>query len=284
MRSAIQFFRLQILVFLLCCSLFSMAFAGLDFPHDASTGIGCQSCHDVTSSEPALMPSEFAHDPPADIDDTLFNSLCWSCHNDSISPHYVQTHSSLLAGDSYGDWAVECTVCHGQHSQKQRRTYGASSYLYSGLISGLTASTITKTGAGWADDQYAGLIVVPNVAKTNFSYKILSNTSDTLTMQGPMDLAQVNAGDTFAVIYGKLIRDVVFLDKITDDPPGSKTGDKTVKFFRPTLMNSFSDGDLVYDGICEVCHTKTKHFRNDGNGSTQNHDGKIGIDRATSFL
>lgn len=35
--------------------------------------------------------------------------------------------------------------------------------------------------------------------------------------------------------------------------------------------NSYADGDGIYDGICEVCHTTTAHFRNDGSALDQNH-------------
>ncbi|MBI5409441.1 MAG: hypothetical protein HZA14_08750 [Nitrospirae bacterium] len=31
------------------------------------------------------------------------------------------------------------------------------------------------------------------------------------------------------------------------------------------------DGDAAYDGVCEVCHTQTTHFRNNGGGSDQLH-------------
>jgi len=33
---------------------------------------------------------------------------------------------------------------------------------------------------------------------------------------------------------------------------------------------SFADGDGVYDGLCEVCHTATAHHRHDGTGTTHN--------------
>ena len=34
---------------------------------------------------------------------------------------------------------------------------------------------------------------------------------------------------------------------------------------------SFADGDDVYDGICEVCHTRTAYHRSDGSGA-RHHD------------
>ncbi len=50
------------------------------------------------------------------------------------------------------------------------------------------------------------------------------------------------------------------------------SGIKTVVFLNMTGRNSFADGDATYDGVCEVCHTTTKYYRNDGTGFA-NHSG-----------
>ncbi len=58
-----------------------------------------------------------------------------------------------------------------------------------------------------------------------------------------------------------------------------ESGTLPVIFTAETGANSFADGDNVYDGICEVCHTTTNHFRNDGTAPQQNHEnlgGKAG--------
>ena len=54
--------------------------------------------------------------------------------------------------------------------------------------------------------------------------------------------------------------------------------ERTVGFLRLTGMNSFADGDSIYDGVCEVCHTQTKYYRRDGAGFT-NHSGGQNYDR-----
>jgi len=72
----------------------------------------------------------------------------------------------------------------------------------------------------------------------------------------------VTSGNSFAIIYGKLIRDEI-------STPNS--GKKTVKFFDPNGDNSFADGDSTYDGVCEVCHTQTTHFRNNSTGDDPLH-------------
>jgi hypothetical protein len=45
-----------------------------------------------------------------------------------------------------------------------------------------------------------------------------------------------------------------------------------VAFEADTGANSYADGDAVYDGICEVCHTQTEHHRNDGTAPDMPHN------------
>jgi predicted CXXCH cytochrome family protein len=245
----------------------TVAVAGTDYPHFGINNIGCDSCHFVYGTQPSLLPPWTVH-TPLDIDDTQYNTLCWSCHNDIDAP-YVRTHSSLQTDNSSGDWTVECRVCHNPHYQRQFRAYGSESYLYSGASTNVTTTSITKAGAGWTVDQYKDLVVVPNVLQQNYNYKILSNTGDTLTVRGPINLTKVGAGNTFAIVYGKLITDIMDIGKITIMP--AKSGSRTVKFSNSTGVNSFADGDATYDGICEVCHTQTSHFRNNGAASDPLH-------------
>lgn len=250
-------------LFVLITVFMTLRSYALDYPHYGVNNIGCDSCHFVYGSEPSLLPSWTAH-TPQDIDDTQYNTLCWSCHNEIDAP-YARTHSSLNTTDKYGDadnngkpgWSLECRTCHNPHFQKQFRTYGSSSYLYSGQVTALTSTTITNTGAGWTTNQWQGKVVVGNTSRPDFNYKILSNTPDTLTVKGPVNSTYVTAGSTFAIVYGKLIKESI-------TTPNS--GKKATKFFRETGANSFADGNAVYDGICEVCHTQTIFHKNAAGG------------------
>jgi hypothetical protein len=113
-------------------------------------------------------------------------------------------------------------------------------------------NNLTESGAGWTTDQFAGLTLIPNIVHPDSTYTIQGNTSETITTVQPMDMGKIQVGRDFKVV-------------------GIKTGDKAVKFFNNTGTNSFADGDTTYDGICEVCHTQTDHFRNDGTGPDQDH-------------
>jgi len=172
--------------------------AAPDFPHDATRGVGCFSCHDLSSTNPMLLPDHPRPGNPDDIDDTLINNNCWGCHVDADPPIYVETHSSVLTSTKHGVmWTVECSVCHNQHTQEQNDLYGTT--------------------------------------------------------------------------YGKFIRTSINLGRIkvydlSENPitDPEKTGTRPVKFTAATGPDSFADGVGEVNGICEVCHTKTSHWRNDG--------------------
>jgi len=52
------------------------------------------------------------------------------------------------------------------------------------------------------------------------------------------------------------------------------SGPKPVIFTARTGLNSYADGDGIYDGVCEVCHTRNGHHNNDGHDNTEHFDGE----------
>ncbi len=230
------------------------AFNGTEYPHSASYGFGCDSCHWEVYSP--MDPPAWTIFVPQNIDDTSFNVLCWHCHNGIVAP-YKKTHSSVSTDVRYGNWSMECRTCHSPH-QQQKGYYGSASFLHQGTISFLSDNTLKGAG-GWTDNQFKGFVVTPNnIQWPDYGYKLLRNSSDTLYVSGPMDLGRAAPGDTFVVTYGKLIKSSIAT-------PSS--GKKQVKFFRDAGLNSFADGDSTIDGICQVCHTQTTYHKSDGSGA-----------------
>ncbi len=262
-------FLLKVLLLsVLLCLISSPAYT-LDYPHTTINNITCGSCHFVYGAESSLLIEGLNYGQ--NIDDTQYNALCWSCHN-TIEAPYQRTHSSLQIDNDYGDWTVECKTCHDPHTQRQFKKHGNT--LYEGVVDNVTTTMLTKAvdGVDWVADRYKDLVLIPEMIGTNkkYGYKILGNTVDTITVEGPIDLSKVDLGDTFAIIYGKLIKEKIKLDNIIGTVP-PKTGYITTIFSDSTGPNSYADGDSVFDGICEVCHTKTDHFRNDGTGGDPLH-------------
>ena len=251
------------------------------YPHYLQNGYECASCHNVHGTQPKLI---WEQAPQQDIDHSVFNQLCWSCHNDVDAPA-VLTHSSLQSSNAYGNWTVDCVVCHDPHLHRQALAY-PDDHLAEGIVEAVSATTLTKAGAAdWTPDAYQGMIVFPNKNRMYYSYRIVGNSGDTLIVDGDvstpgvdgsMDLSQVSPGDSFVVGYGKLIRSEVDLGRIAEyastalplpAPTHPKSGLRAVKFIRSSGANSFADGDATYDGICEVCHTQTNFHRNAGGGA-----------------
>jgi CSLREA domain-containing protein len=254
-------------------------------PHSIQNDIECGNCHWTHTAGGGTLFPEWATPTAQNIDDTVSNNLCRGCHNDSDAPA-VETHSSTILGTRYGNWAVECIVCHEPHNQKQVRDYplNADNYIFYGTSTTVTPTQITQAGAGWKDDEFAGLVLFPDINALWISYKIKGNTADTLTVDDPLNpgftidlTTDHTVGDNFIVSYGKLIRAALNTGHILTDPSFPKSGEiKEVKFFRPEnagpgKFNSFSDGDSTYNGICEVCHDYTTHSKYDGLGTDNSH-------------
>ncbi len=266
---------LIVILIIFCISIQSYS---LDYPHNSVNNIGCDSCHYVYGEEPSHLPTWTNHEPQY-LDDTQFNALCWGCHNDGPAP-YVRSHSSFEIDADYGDWSVECITCHEPHNQMQKKSYGDETHLESGVSTNIVTnvpaagqSQLIKTDAGWDSNQFAPYVddeiyyvLIPKVTGSarRFGHKILSNTPDTITVDGLITEAIV--GDTFAITYGKLIRNIINLDNLVGVDHEVKTGTRTVKFFDTTGTNSFADGNTEYDGICEVCHTETLFHKNTDDG------------------
>jgi hypothetical protein len=266
-----------------------IAIAAIDAPHNASNNISCGSCHGEALHYSAFWGGSFT---PADIDDTPYNRICLSCHTE-LSPGeggypqtkgpLVRTHSDLsINGPGNETWTRECRTCHDPHYQRQKNyknTDAGNLYLATGTItscvyngdgtSTLTYSTITYK-SGWDSTKltqktgdYRRTILFPNINKLGYNYPVIAvdtPTANTITVTGDAT-AYLYPPTTFAAMYGQYIKDVI-------DVSGTN---KQVKFFDQTGTDSYADGDITYNGVCEICHTQTDHFRNNGGAPDQNH-------------
>jgi hypothetical protein len=137
--------------------------AALDNPHIPNNTVNCVTCH-ITN-------------PPAGwwTDQGQAGGLCGQCHNAAAAMGTdVTTHVST----KYGNVILQCTDCHNPHYQRQFRLFKDPSYLYQGRISLVTSTTMTQdltyTGAAsWTDNQWAGMLLVPDVRYLGYSYRIL---------------------------------------------------------------------------------------------------------------
>ena len=263
-----------ILIFFLAMVLLGMAgssYSGYDAYHNDSNSIACSDCH---------------------RDNFPFDDICLWCHTNDTGGGYskmsapkVLGHSSTTTSGKYGTWSTLCKDCHYPHDQP-RVLYGSQTYLATGNIASVTNNGSTTTygytnltvykpewaNPGlWGDKSGAerGLILIfdPSNPYSGRSGEIRDATASTITITGSPNTLTDPAlvGQTFALVYGQHVG--TSPTKTIRTPSGVV---KPAKFFNNTGPNSFayseagSPTDPVVDGVCQVCHTQTSHWRSDG--------------------
>ncbi|MHB8843922.1 MAG: CxxxxCH/CxxCH domain c-type cytochrome, partial [Nitrospirota bacterium] len=258
-----------ILVISILVGLFGISFAvrdalALDAPHNTNDSVGwpitCSQCHYPAASVPTWATL------PTGTDTTFKNNLCTSCHsgNTLSSSRFndVKTHSADNTGSSYwgGAWTVECIVCHNPHAQPQVPVVDPDVNVLTGTVATLTStygavqSSLTTTVSLAAD--YTDYLLIPNIAYPTRIYRIASNTNNTITVTGAINLNYTAAGKTFAIRYGKMVPTALSYP--------SKGISASVKFFNKTGADSFAAPGAASTAICQVCHTQTTSFNRNG--------------------
>ena len=254
----------------------------IDAPHNETNGISCTTCH-TYSLWWQYSPASATSNPDKT---TVVVALCSTCHGAGGTAPQVLTHSSATIGSTtYGTWSRGCTDCHNPHYQGQLAWIGTtpSPYLVTGSIASVTydsvakQSTITYAGAtsnvnwpvtAWGNKSLAnpnrGLILVQDETLAANTYPIVSATATQIIVKGQIDPNSVNTAyinpttnvqnaptcNTFGLIYGQLISNSI--------------NSHAVKFFDPNGGFVDVSGSSTPTGVCQVCHTTTLHFKNDG--------------------
>ena len=223
---------------------------------------------------------------------------CTDCHKNSSGGGYtdvdtieVATHSSEVIGsDKYAPWGRECLDCHDNHVHNGiTKADGIldNSYVIADLTVNdavntdpLTQTTFNTMAIGniydsdwsnpltWSEKTgpERGLILVLQLGDVFYWFEIVNVTETSITI-GNNSTAFTWRDNPISgqIIYGMLIRG--------EDEPINGTA---VKFSGPKTMAHNDElgaegNDSTPDGICQVCHTQTTHWRNDG--SEANHFG-----------
>ena len=277
--------NILILIGILLAGMVSAANAQfMDVPHNASNSMVCNDCH-----------TKFTIGSYTD-------AVCESCHNNDTGGGYslnsamqVKTHSAANTSPTYGTWSKTCIDCHfrqtrGTHGQLQTILNTTQTYLVTGTITtpattnpdgsrtyGYNPATLVVNNPAWSDTakwgkksanasngNERGLIfyktpITIDGSSSVVGAEIISATANTITVTG--NPGAISAGNTFALVYGQFIRTSIV---------GAGGQNKAVKFFTNTGQNSFAydesatGTDPTPNGVCQVCHTQTQHWKADG--------------------
>jgi hypothetical protein len=267
----------------------------------------CTRCHTAESGPYSQTNAPIAWLP---LVTPHANKQCRDCHDPHYQwqKMYKNTNASdlFLATGKITSYEFTCPVCPKEFGTTTL-TYSSSSITYK---PGWDAEKlIDKTGSGEINENdKRSAVLFPKLGKIGYDLPIIAvdtPTSNTITVKGnaaaflcpsqdykcdplccdsccdesctkypncdpcppPKTYSCTPPSPTdFAAMYGQYIKDVI---DISEDRSGIN---KTVKLLDQTGTNSFADGDTTYyDGMCEVCHTQTNHFRNAPGASDQNH-------------
>ncbi len=235
-------------------------------PHNQTNDITCVDCH--TQPFPGTKYS-------IEYKQAIQDSCLTTCHD----AYEVKPHAGASFVPPSGAWEQYCTDCHEPHLQMQLShiiTNPDDLFLATGLIGSASSFRINELArtttfgytdlsadSGWGNPTTwnkknnnqtynNGLIFIRDTSVPKESYEVEAADGSTITVKGFMDPA--TAGDTFGLIYGQLIKPNI--------------NGRDVKFFDPKIaVFGFTNGDG--SGICQVCHTDTIYFQDDG--SLQDH-------------
>lgn len=300
-----KFFLLLLLTFTFYVE--SSAASALDSPHNETNDMTCGSCH-LYSFWWRYSPVSATSDYP-----TLVDSVCNQCHGNAGPAFVKASHSTASMGTPHpvaGTWSTKCVDCHDPHLQQQVNWLPSTPIFNDGsmadgffLVEG-KMTTIQNIGdgkttfgfsnglakPGWEDaadwtmksgHDGRGLILSLGYGKTEQTYEVVAssittsmpsalpaNGSGIITVQtGNATIPTKYENTPFGLFYGQLV-------KSTIKTPHS--GSKSVKFLdgKDGLTTTSAS---PRDGVCQVCHTVTKYWRNNGatDSSTELHNPTI---------
>ncbi|MFH1218049.1 MAG: CxxxxCH/CxxCH domain-containing protein [Pseudomonadota bacterium] len=227
-------------------------------PHGLENNIDCLDCH-------------------ADHQGTV--SACADCHDNATGANY----SKLDAPEVESHVGFSCQTCHDPHTSAQCTLPLAggsfANYLVNGQTTTFFINSLNVVDPAWSDPakwnskngNERGLIFTValgllDTTRTpaeyvDYSAEVVAADAASITVNGVHAGAELTGSTDFSLIYGQLVR--------------TSINGKTVFFNGPASFavgDGFGPGgdDSTPDGVCQVCHTQTKYWRNDGSLAVHN--------------
>ncbi|MEW6427945.1 MAG: cytochrome c3 family protein [Thermodesulfobacteriota bacterium] len=268
----------------LCLFLAVPAAQGVMAPHDNSNAIRCEDCH--------LMNEWEGSDPK--LTQSYFLKQCERCHDNASgggynrdNAPYVQTHSSAVIGSSrYGNWTMTCQDCHGHKLNDVPLADGTvATYTTDGTTTVIALNQpvnihdpLWNVASQWAEksNPERGLILalryfdagLNTYVTRSFEVNAVATDGSSVTVQGAVTtLEDGTAPDgTFELYYGQFIR-----EKILGMYPAVFNGPAS---FAASDGLAAGGEDSTPNGVCQVCHTQTLHWRQDGTRTADHFSGQ----------
>ncbi|MBI5556376.1 MAG: CxxxxCH/CxxCH domain-containing protein, partial [Deltaproteobacteria bacterium] len=204
---------------------------------------------------------------------------CADCHDNATGGNYSKLDAPAVEGHA----GFGCQTCHDPHTSSQCAlplvTGTFSSYQINGQTTTFTINSLTAVDPAWADPAGwsrksgadRGLIFTVTLglmdtgrtppAYVDYSAEVVAADADSITVNGVHAGASLTGSMNFNLIYGQLVRNTVNTRPVLFTGPSS---------FAANDGLGAGGADSTPDGICQVCHTQTKYWRNDGTLASHN--------------
>jgi len=256
-----------------------------DNPEDTVANTVCLECHGEGSSNVLRGPVKVVHSSRTTGSAGSWSTNCTQCHD----PHFQGQLKNIGPGSYAANLVFLATGEFETSNGRELSAYNAAgNYTTIGIKSTITARDSSWSNvANWkakggrmdssrATDGSRGLILVPSLDLHDQTYEIIDVTPNgagdlVLKVKGNMDATEAYNTGLFGVIYGQSIKSRVMPNG------GSTAGDyRDVKFFKPGIIGGQAggyvdeSGSSSPQGLCQVCHSTTAYWKNDGSRTTHN--------------
>lgn len=211
----------------------------------------------------------------------LAPNTCESCHVAQTGPYGTlpdNTSPGPLATTHQG---ITCAACHNPHVSRQ--TAGTISGTFTGVsydagtgmttLSGLSVVPETSWAMKNGSDPARGMILWVNDGAEKASYEVkgIDATAGTVTVKGDVPIAAIGS---FDLRRGQLIAKKVSKDATKSYAKADAANLATVEYPSQGSSSIFIDtvNGASPTGVCQVCHTLTQYWKNDGTGTAHNAD------------
>ncbi|MEW6290927.1 MAG: CxxxxCH/CxxCH domain-containing protein [Thermodesulfobacteriota bacterium] len=222
-------------------------------PHWLENNIYCLDCH---------------------VDHQGSTTACTDCHDNDTGGNYAKLDAPAVQSHA----GFSCVTCHDPHTSAQctvpvvRGTF--SGYQVNGQTTTFTINSLSVVDPAWSDPARwsvksgpeRGLIFTVTLGLldtsrtppeyVDYSAEVVAADAGSITVNGTHAGSSALSGSPeFSLIFGQLIKSEINGRPVVFSGPAS---------FAANDGLGPEGGDSTPDGVCQVCHTQTKYWRNDG--------------------
>ncbi|MFZ5771733.1 MAG: CxxxxCH/CxxCH domain c-type cytochrome [Thermodesulfobacteriota bacterium] len=200
-------------------------------------------------------------------------TACTDCHDNDTGGNYSKLDAPAVQSHA----GFSCVTCHDPHTSAQCTlplvTGSFSGYQVGEQTTTFTLNALQAVDPAWSDPAgwsaksgpERGLILTVALGwldnsrtppeYVDYSAEVVAADATSITVQGTHAGSALSGSQEFSLIFGQLIASQINGRPVVFSGPAS---------FAASDGLGPDGGDATPDGVCQVCHSRTRYWRNDG--------------------